>query len=258
MVPVPGTRDHGQSLIFSLASRHPPTDDLTLFFRRGIMNLRCIIFDMDGTLTETNRLIFDSFNFIVQKYKGRTLPDHEITALFGPPEEGALVQIVGEDRLGRAMEEYLEYYRSNHRRLARLVPGMKEVLEDIRAKGRHTALFTGKGVHTTTITLQEFGLTGYFDFVVTGNDVQHHKPSAEGILKILRHFQVEAHEAVMVGDAVADVKAAREAGVPIAAVLWDSYGKERVLRMKTDFVFHNVHEFHDWLRKRLDETTHVA
>jgi HAD superfamily hydrolase (TIGR01509 family) len=213
---------------------------------------------MDGTLTETNRLIFDSFNFIVQKYKGRTLPDHEITALFGPPEEGALVHIVGEERLDEAMKEYLEYYRANHATLARVIPGMKEVLDEVRTRGRHMALFTGKGIHTTTITLEEFGLTKYFDFVVTGNDVREHKPSAEGIVKILNHFRLEPREALMVGDAVADVKAAQEAGVPIAAVLWDSYGKERVLRMKTDHVFHDVHEFHEWLKSKLSEPTHVA
>ena len=222
------------------------------------MNLRCIVFDMDGTLTETNRLIFDSFNFIVKKYRGHTMPDHEITALFGPPEEGALARIVDESQLEAAMKEYLEFYRNNHASLARLIPGMKDVLDDIREKGRHLALFTGKGTHTTAITLEEFGLTEYFDLVVTGNDVREHKPSAEGLRKILQHFRLKPEEALMVGDAVADVKAAKEAGIPIAAVLWDSYGKDRVLRMKTDHVFHEVKEFRSWLTGKLSEPLHVA
>jgi len=222
------------------------------------MGLRCIIFDMDGTLTETNRLIFDSFNFIVKKYRGHTMPDHEIAALFGPPEEGALARIVEGKQLETAMKEYLEFYRSHHGSLARLIPGMKEVLDDVRRKGRHLALFTGKGTHTTAITLEEFGLTSYFDLVVTGNDVREHKPSAEGLHKILKHFHLQPREALMVGDAVADVKAAQEAGIPIAAVLWDSYGRDRVLRMRTDHVFHEVREFHQWLNKKLEEPLHVA
>lgn len=222
------------------------------------MSLRCVVFDMDGTLTETNRLIFDSFNFIVKKYRGHTMPDHEITALFGPPEEGALARIVDESQLEAAMKEYLEFYRNNHGSLARLIPGMKDVLDDIREKGRYLALFTGKGTHTTSITLEEFGLTEYFDLVVTGNDVREHKPSAEGLRKILRHFHLKPEEVLMVGDAVADVKAAKEAGIPIAAVLWDSYGKDRVLRMKTDHVFHEVKEFRSWLTGKLNEPLHVA
>lgn len=207
---------------------------------------------MDGTLTQTNQLIFDSFNFIAQKYQGKTLTPSEITALFGPPEEGALIPIVGEELLPQAMEEYLSFYRANHQRLARLYPGIREVLNEVKQKGKLLALFTGKGIHTTTITLEEFGLKDLFDCVVTGNDVVNHKPSAEGIRKILDRFNLNPDEAVMVGDSASDINASRSAGVKIAAVLWDSYAKERVLQMKTDFLFHNVAEFHDWLRGQLD------
>ena len=56
--------------------------------------LKCVIFDMDGTLTQTNRLIYDSFNEIAQRYQGRTYSAEAITAMFGPPEEGALTIIV--------------------------------------------------------------------------------------------------------------------------------------------------------------------
>jgi len=216
------------------------------------MSLKCIIFDMDGTLTQTNQLIFDSFNFIVKKYQGKTLSPSEITALFGPPEEGALIPIVGEERLPQALEEYLSFYRANHQRLARLYPGIREVLDDVKQRGKLLALFTGKGIHTTTITLEEFGLKDLFDCVVTGNDVVNHKPSAEGIRKILDRFNLNPDEAVMIGDSVSDISASRSAGVKVAAVLWDSYAKERVLQMKTDFLFHNVADFHDWLRDQLD------
>lgn len=214
--------------------------------------LKCIIFDMDGTLTETNRLIFDSFNFIVQKYQGKTMSEKEITALFGPPEEGAIIPIVGEGNADQAMREYLEFYRKNHAKLARLYPGIRPLLKFLKEKKVWLALFTGKGIHTTNITLTELGLDGFFDLVVTGNDVVNHKPSSEGIRKILGHFGVRPEEAVMIGDSVSDVRAAREAGVLIGAVLWDSYGKEEVLKQRTDGVFHNVEELHTWLRNQLD------
>ncbi len=205
---------------------------------------------MDGTLTETNQLIFDSFNYIAQTFAGRTYTVPEITAMFGPPEEGALVQITGHDRLEEAMRKYLEFYRQNHSRLARLYPGIVEILKYVKEQSCYLALFTGKGTHTTNITLEEFGIKPFFDFVVTGNDVVLHKPSAEGIRMIIDHFQVRKEEVLMVGDSVADLKASREAGVEIASVLWDSYGKEEVLRLKSDYAFHNVQEFHDWLSER--------
>lgn len=213
---------------------------------------QCIIFDMDGTLTQTNQLIFDSFNHIAELYQGKRYSEPEITAMFGPPEEGALVTIVGESRIGPALAEYLAFYRANHSRLARLYPGIREVLELVRSKGRKIALFTGKGTSTTTITLQEFGLTEYFDCVVSGNDVDRHKPSGEGIMKILDRFGLKPREALMVGDSVADLKASREARVSMAAVLWDSYGKERLVAMSPDYQFADVPAFHSWLKTHLD------
>jgi pyrophosphatase PpaX len=214
--------------------------------------LKCVIFDMDGTLTQTNRLIFDSFNYIAQKYEGKRYTESEITAMFGPPEEGALINIVGRENIGQAMKEYLEFYSANHNTLAQLYPGIKEVVIDLKERGVHVALFTGKGIDTTSITLDKFGLTPYFDYVVTGSDVTNHKPSAEGIRKIMNQFRLQADEVLMVGDGVPDVNASHEAGVKIAAVLWDSYGKEKVLQMKTDYVFHNVSEFSGWLRGQFD------
>ena len=175
--------------------------------------------------------------------------------MFGPPEEGALIKIVGGSRLDRALKDYLGYYRTHHARLARLYPGMREILDLVRSKHRKMALFTGKGTFTTSITLEEFDLQPYFDLVVTGNDVQKHKPSAEGILKILDRFDLEPAQALMVGDSVADVKASREAGVAMAAVLWDSYARERVEALETDFRFYDIPTFHSWLGERLDSAS---
>ncbi|MBI4429003.1 MAG: HAD family hydrolase [Ignavibacteriales bacterium] len=172
--------------------------------------LRCIIFDMDGTLTQTNQLIFDSFNHIAQKYRGKTFSQSEITAMFGPPEEGALLNVVSRAQLNEAMTEYLSFYKDNHSRLAMLYPGIQDVLCFIKDHGKLLALFTGKGTHTTSITLDEFGLRQYFDYIVTGNDVEKHKPSAEGIHRIMSHFALQPDEVLMVGDALSDIKAAHE------------------------------------------------
>lgn len=215
-----------------------------------LKHLECIVFDMDGTLTQTNQLIYDSFNYIAQKYAGRKYSIPEITAMFGPPEEGALLAIVKPEQLDEVMNDYLIFYRSHHRQCARLYPGIEEVLRYIKECNKTLAIFTGKGIQTTTITLQEFHIDQYFDYIVTGNDVVNHKPSSEGLQKIMDRFALQADEVLMVGDAVSDVKAAHEAGVKIAAVLWDSYAKEKVLQMDTDFVFHDVQEFHDWLKSQ--------
>lgn len=203
-------------------------------------NLKCVIFDVDGTITQTNELIFAAFNYVTAKYTGKTYTPAEITAMFGPPEEGTLEKIVGKQNIDAAMEDFLEYYRKKHSTMARLYPGITGIFEYLKQQGVLMAVFTGKGRYSTLITLTEFNIKNYFDIIVTGNDVTNHKPSGEGIKKILSYFGLLAENVLMVGDAVADVKASHEAGVPVAAVVWDSYGKDRVIKMDVDYLFDDV------------------
>jgi phosphoglycolate phosphatase-like HAD superfamily hydrolase len=65
----------------------------------------------------------------------------------------------------------------------------------------------------------------------------------------MEKFSLAPSEVLMVGDAVADFKASRETGVDIASVLWDSYGKDDVLKLSPDFLFHDVQKFFEWLKQ---------
>lgn len=214
--------------------------------------LTCVIFDVDGTLTRTNELIFASFNHVAVKYLGKTLAPQEIIALFGPPEDGALLRLLGRERAGAAMDELCDYYRIHHRAMASLYAGVDEVLRFLKGQEVKLAVFTGKGNRTVTITLQELRISHYFDLVVSGTDVVNHKPHPEGIQRVLRTLGIHPSQALMVGDALSDVKASRSAGVRVAAALWDSYDRERMAQAGTDLQFHEVGEMYAWFRTHLN------
>ncbi len=129
--------------------------------------LKCIIFDIDGTLTQTNELIFATFNYVAKKYLGKTFTPNEITAMFGPPEEVAIQQFVGEERFPLAMADFFDFYKSNFRSLARAYPGVIEILDFLKGKNIILAVFTGKGLHSTEITLEQLGITDYVFHNVT-------------------------------------------------------------------------------------------
>jgi pyrophosphatase PpaX len=215
-------------------------------------SLRCVIFDMDGTLTRTNELIFESFNHISEKYTGKRMTPPEIIALFGPPEEGGLTKIVGAGAAPAALDELCDYYQKHHSRLAALHPGIEEILRFLKDRGLRLAVFTGKGRRTAGITLRELGIESYFELVVSGSDVVRHKPHHEGILRVIEHFQIAPSDVLMVGDAPGDVTASRAAGVKVAAVLWDTYDSERTLSAGADYVFHRVCELSDWFRMHIN------
>jgi pyrophosphatase PpaX len=210
--------------------------------------ISCIIFDLDGTLTQTNELIYASINYVTEKYINKSFTPKEIVAMFGPPEDIAIGKLVAKDQLDDAMEDFYLFYRIHHPSMANVYGGIKEMLEFVKQQGIILAIFTGKGKYTTLITLDQIGIKQYFDLIVTGHDVENHKPSADGIRKVMNRFGLDPDQVLMVGDAVSDVKAAQEANVKIAAVLWDSYGKESVLKMAVDYTFHSVGEFVEWLK----------
>ena len=206
-----------------------------------------IIFDVDGTLTYTNQLIFDSFNHITEKYLGKKFSDEEIIALFGPTEDVILKEICKDD-YESARKDYYAYYKGNHS-IAQLYEGIKSLIIDIKNADILLSIFTGKGRTSALITLNEHGLTEYFDLIVSGDDVLNHKPSPEGIIKFLNKNNLDPSDVLMIGDAPSDIIAAKEAGVKIASVVWDSYSEDEVRKLNGNNIFHTVDELRDYIFK---------
>ncbi len=204
-----------------------------------------IIFDIDGTLTSTNDLIFASFNFITKKYLGKTFSNEEIVKWFGPTEDVILKEFCG-DNYEKARKEYYKFYSDNHY-MADIYPGMDEILDVLKSQGVLLSIYTGKGREAATITLKKLGIYKYFDLIITGDEVKEHKPSPEGIEIFLDKFKLNKNEVIMIGDSPSDIKAAHAAGIKVASVLWDSLAKHHVLKMNSDYVFHTVSELKKFL-----------
>jgi HAD superfamily hydrolase (TIGR01509 family) len=213
------------------------------------MKLKGIIFDIDGTLTSTNELIFASFNHITKKYLGKIYSPEEIVNLFGPTEDQILKDMCGEN-FEQAKKEYYDFYTLHHH-MADLYPGIKDLLSHLKKNEILLSIYTGKGRKAAVITLKKLEIYDYFNLIITGDDVKNHKPSAEGINKFMEKFGLGKDEVLMIGDSPADVKAAKAAGVKIASVLWDSYAKEKVLQLKSDFIFHSVEELRKFLENNI-------
>lgn len=209
-----------------------------------------IIFDVDGTLAATNELIFSTFRFITNKYLNKNYKDEEITALFGPTEDVIIQDLFG-DNYADARKDYLEFYTANHARLARAYPGINEVIYKIKEANIPLSIYTGKGRNSAAITLKEIGLYDYFDMIVTGDDIKDHKPSREGVDVFVEKFNLNREKTLIVGDAIGDIKAARNSGIKVASVVWDSYGKENVIAMGSDYLFHTVEEFDEFISERI-------
>ncbi len=186
-----------------------------------------VIFDLDGTLADTHQLIFDSFNFILRKYRSIEMEPAEIMTYFGPPEEVCIKNIIGPDHFSDAWREYLDYYEK-HLGETMVFPGIPDLLQRLKSSGMLLSIFTGKGKETTESTLRYHKIRSVFDFVVTGSGVRNHKPHPEGLRLALSKLKVGAAEAVMVGDSMSDYKAATASDVNFIAVAYDPVTRNKL------------------------------
>lgn len=116
---------------------------------------------------------------------------------------------------------FLELYADNTSARSQLYPGVRAGLEYLSRAGFHLGCVTNKAKRFTEPLLQYLGVRDFFGIVVSGDCLPQRKPDPAPLLHVARHFGVPPTDALMLGDSVSDVKAARAAGFPIICV---SYG----------------------------------
>ncbi|UUZ95354.1 HAD family hydrolase [Paenibacillus sp. P25] len=210
--------------------------------------LKCILFDLDGTIGNTLPLCIAAFKKAIEPLAGRALSDQEIIDTFGPSEEGTVRALIPDD-YDQGIADYLAHYRELHPLCPAPFDGMVEVLEYALSLGIRLGMVTGKGRHSTAITLDVFGIGSYFDVIETGSPYGPRK--TEGILNALNLLGVNPQESVYVGDAPSDISASREAGVPVISAAWAETADRKLLEsMCPDEFFTSVMELKLYLEQR--------
>lgn len=180
-----------------------------------------IIFDLDGTIADTLPLIYEAFDAAIRPELGRRLPDEEIRAKFGPPDNYILRDMFPADQGAAAFGRYVEVYEREHDRLVKAFHGFDDVTKRAAAAGIKLGVVTGKSRQTALFTLERLGLLPAFGAVYAGDDVARQKPDPEAVYKILKDLQHDpGTPGAFVGDSAADVYAGRAAGLTTIAVTW--------------------------------------
>lgn len=125
------------------------------------------------------------------------------------------------DDYARALPIFLDLYAENTAARSVLYPGVAEGLELLRARGYRLGCVTNKAARFTEPLLQAVGIRAAFELVISGDSLAEKKPSPVPLLHAAEHFAVAPSVALMLGDSVSDVKAARAAGFSVICV---SYG----------------------------------
>jgi phosphoglycolate phosphatase len=121
----------------------------------------------------------------------------------------------------RAYPIFLELYRDNTSKRSQLFPGIRAGLDWLKAAGYPLGCVTNKAAQFTEPLLRDLEVRDYFEIVISGDTLPRSKPDPLPLLHAAAHFGAEPAEALMIGDSISDVKAARAAGFTIFCM---SYG----------------------------------
>lgn len=203
------------------------------------MKYEAIIFDLDGTLTDTLGDLANSVNFAMREFgfPKRTL--EEVKSFVGNGVRRLIYSSVPENTDEKTAEECLsvfkEYYKNNSLVETKPYNGIIPMLEDLKKQGIKTAVVTNK-MHEAAVDIVRIFFGNLIDITLGQVDGVSQKPQPDGIYHVLEKFGVSKEKAVYVGDSEVDCVTAKNAGIPCIGVTWGFRDKSVLVENGADFI----------------------
>ncbi len=200
----------------------------------------CIIFDLDGTLIDSFQAINDAFDAVFLKFNGRTLSDSESNSYVGVPLEDLLSEMFGEENQAEAIEIFRNKYREVCFEKTTLIKGAKELLMDLKDKGKSLNIATNKTGDISRDLLKSLNIDKLFDYVYGVFDGMKGKPSPEMINKIIDNTGFKKSDVIFIGDSPIDIMTAKNAGVPMLSIASGNHTYDELRSFNPDFLYEHI------------------
>ena len=212
--------------------------------------IKCVIFDVDGTMTKTMPLFELSFLRAFNEVSDKPLTLAELRKSVGLSEEGMAKELIPEKQQA-VLSKYYTYYEE----LLLTTPqvtyfGIKKLIKYLNDNGIITAVVSGKGKPALDITFRALGFEGLFKSVFAGHDKCPDK--TQRIIKTMEILGVLPEETVYIGDIVSDITASRKANIRVISAGWDlNTDTEELLRHNPDYLAFTVVDCFKYLKENL-------
>ena len=211
--------------------------------------MKSILFDLDGTLTDSGEGIMNCAIYALSHF-GIPIPSEaELRTFVGPPLTETFARFgVPIDEVQEAVRIYRERYLPIGKFENHPYPGIRELLEKLKADGHALYVATSKPEVTSVEILQHFGMDHYFERIC-GASTDFSRNSKEAVIAYLLESCGAKDHAVMVGDTAYDVIGAKAHGIPTIGVSWGYGLVEDMENAGAAAIAHTMDELYSHLSK---------
>ena len=187
------------------------------------MKYKHIVFDIDGTLIDTEYAVLHSLQETIRALSGREIPCSELKFALGITGIDALKKLEIKD-----ISYATELWDKNMCKYAdtiKVFDGITGLLENLLSLDYKLGIVTSETREEFAHNFCQFGISQYFKTIICADDTQEHKPNAEPLLKYVKLSKTDHRKALYIGDSKYDSKCAENAGIDFALAVWGSHNK---------------------------------
>ncbi len=189
--------------------------------------IQAVIFDVDGTLLNSDQAIILALQQVLREEKKMEYPSEELIPVLGMTSENSL-NFLGVSDVKRVAEKLTLYVKRNNHMMI-LYPGIEEMLKKLVGKGIHTGVVTSKTREEFKVDFMPHGISELFSHIICADDTSRHKPEPDPLLKYVEQIKINPTTTLYVGDTVFDQKCANGAQIDFALEMWGAKQPERTV-----------------------------
>jgi len=199
--------------------------------------INTILFDLDGTLINTNEIIIQSFEYTFNTHFPNVEVNRDrILTFIGPTLQQTFSEYTSDPFLIQDMiDSYRKHYVENEMGLFEIYPNVIEVVTQLKEEGYNLGIVTSKFKEAAWPSFTHYKLENIFDVFISLDEVEHPKPNRNPIDVALSGFD-NPSGAIMIGDNKSDILSGKNAGIYSAGVAWSIKGSAYLMQAEPDFM----------------------
>jgi phosphoglycolate phosphatase len=195
-------------------------------------SIRLVIFDLDGTLVNAYKAVFESINFAMKTSGFPTISAHTVKRSVGWGDRHLITKFVGPEHAPDVLAVYRRHHRTSLQNGTKLLPGALDLLRALKKSKYKIAVASNRPTKFSLIILKRLNIKKYFDYVLCADKLKKGKPHPAILQKILKRFALAPRQAIYVGDMIIDLQAGHRAKVKTVAVVTGSCTRKELAGFK--------------------------